>query len=1213
MPPKKRKQNSAAPVRRNNRRSPVPTAADRSSQPGKSKSAPASRNSKDRSNSSSISGDKNRKEVQEESQKAQVDVMHTITHHTSFVPMLASLPAALHSTNGNPSIHASASAHANSLAANDGAAVNSGNSNININSRPYALYHPRNLGLIPPTITHPQDGSGKVVIPHSAGCRMKYLPEPTFRTLPVHPDYNNEEYIVMSGLTCPTVINNSHSSSGQLAIGDTGGHITLYATLPTFLPIHKLQSSASRRFAELNPIGRQKKKKRIGRSQAIVGSSIDRSNAIETIVLLPHTKRVVVATRMEIECISFENEIQWTMTWPWYIDSEEGEEEVSTSAVERILGWDGLEEKRMNRGIPMRLNGNRGGDFVLASFAFFPIKNVRSEHLKSNCHSIDGDNEGDGEDHDSDNDNDNDTGNHKDQLQHEYQTQRQRPELFSPILKINTITGEFTNVVPMEEIKEVAEIANEIESTSASSSVSQWKECIIGSKAMAIFDKLECGHVIGVFLTHGPPCRTTSTTTTVETTPAVMQELMVLDEDYHILHRTKVPTKSSGSKIIAVEAINQSPHGDFTIAANAKGGVRVYRTNGLQLLGAYGEGVSLHGHSIVWQDIFFMRIDSDQSEGIDEGKQEHWGQILERTDELTHRGKYEKMRSEKGKMPDLLNELYIVSVPSAFREPVDMKEHIQFWNVSKIEFDGGNKLPSFELLAPKKSEGICNLIYDDSIMTSNSGRFLMSTHAGDCFEMTPTLATDWAGQMYPTGYLVIDNNIAYIEDEDELDQVVDSHIEQGDFCQTTSSNTKLQGKQDEAELKMVLQMSMQDELVDVIGNDGDEWRNSVVNVAPCRPQVHLRVKSVTEKEKNKPGEGGGDDSSNPKTIFDLMKALPSYDAVKKELGADKESVERRQSLIEEAKLKMNDEPIKIPRRKQGNIEFVINASIDKKLTVKFLEKIGQADGSGSTLQMKSKEQDGADDVAWSKESDCPACQGRFVTHTRICGKRATPIDYDAIASAEREKTEKEEAEKKQLQTEKRKLAEQRRKEKKLKNKEEEERLRMEQEEAERNQNEASLDLTVKSSDDHHNETFGQPDVNFPLGHDQSSPQQMVYQYEEANMHSSNDQYVHENDDQHVNSSSMHKISLYDQPRYDQPQYSYQEQPDSTTFFSHPQQYGSENPPSHEQEQYSSTNSMGAMNFGDSMLSNIPSLPSEPTSYYPSNNNSGQDGSHYSRK
>jgi hypothetical protein len=1214
MPPKKRKQNSAAPVRRNNRRSPVPTASDLPSQPAKSKSAPASQNAKDRISSG---GDKKRKEVKDESQQVHVDVMHTITHHTSFVPMLASLPVELHSTNGNTTIHASAHGsyhgNANSLAANDAsAAVNSGNSysnsNININSRPYALYHPRNLGLIPPTITHPQEGAGKVVIPHSAGCRMKYLPEPTFRTLPVHPDYNNEEYIVMSGLTCPTVINNSHSSSGQLAIGDTGGNITLYATLPTFMPIHKLQSSASRRFAELNPIGRQKKKKRIGRSQAIVGSSIDRNNAIETIVLLPNTRRVMVGTTMEIECISFENEIQWTMTWPWHIDYKE-EEEVSTSAVERILGWDGLEDKRMMRGIPMRLNGNRGGDFVLASFAFFPIKNAMSEHLKSNCHSNDGDgnNEGDEEDHDSDNDN----GKHRDQLQHEQQTQLQRPELFSPILKINAITGEFTNVVPMEEIKEVAVISNEIEPTSASASEPQWKECIIGSRAMAIFDQLNFGHVIGVFLTHGPPCITTSTTTTVDTIPTVMQELMVLDENYHILHRTKVPTKSSGSKIIAVEAINQSPHGDFTIAANAKGGVRVYRTNGLQLLGAYGEGVSLHGHSIVWQDIFFMRIDSNRSEENDEGKQEHWGQILERTDELTHRGKYEKMRSEKNKMTDLLNQLYIVSVPSAFREPVDMKEHIQFWDVSKIEFDGGNKLPSFELLAPKKSEGICNLIYDDSIMTSNSGRFLMSTHAGDCFEMTPTLATDWAGQMYPTGYLVIDNNIAYIEDEDELDQVVDSHVEQGDFCQTISPNTKLQGKQDEAELKMVLQMSMQDELVDVIGNDGDDWRNSVVNVAPCRPQAHLRVKTVTEKEKNSPGEGGADDNSNPKTLFDLIKTLPSYDAVKKELAADKELVERRQSLIEEAKLRMNDEPIKIPRRKQGNVDFVINASIDKKLTVKFLEKIGQADGSGSMFQMKPKEQDCANYVAWSKENDCAACQGRFVIH--ICGKRATPIDYDAIASAERIKQEKEEAEKKEVQTEKRKLAEQRRKDKKLKNKEEEERLQKEQEEAEREENEASLDLTVKSGDDHHNETYGQPDVTFPLGHDQSSPQQMVYQYEEANMHSSNDQYVRENHDQHVNSSSMHKTSLYDQPRYDRAQYSYQELPGSTSFFSHPRQYGSENPPSHDQEQYSSTTSIGAMNFGDSMLSNIPSLPSEPTSYYPSNSNSGQDGSHYSRK
>jgi len=87
------------------------------------------------------------------------------------------------------------------------------------------------------------------------------------------------------------------------------------------------------------------------------------------------------------------------------------------------------------------------------------------------------------------------------------------------------------------------------------------------------------------------------------------QELMMINSSHQIIHRTTLLTKSNGPKLINVEAINQSPDGDYTISATSKGGVRVYTTDGLLLLGAFGEGLSLHGHSIVWQDIFFVRMD----------------------------------------------------------------------------------------------------------------------------------------------------------------------------------------------------------------------------------------------------------------------------------------------------------------------------------------------------------------------------------------------------------------------------------------------------------------------------------------------------------------------------------------------------------------------------------------------------------------------------
>jgi len=85
------------------------------------------------------------------------------------------------------------------------------------------------------------------------------------------------------------------------------------------------------------------------------------------------------------------------------------------------------------------------------------------------------------------------------------------------------------------------------------------------------------------------------------------------------------------------------------------------------------------------------------------------------------------------------------------------------------------------------------------------------------------------------------------------------------------------------------------------------------------------------------------------------------------------------------------------------------------------------------------------------DRSCSACRGRLVIHS--CGKRSLPIDYEAVAKAERERKEKEEEEKKRVRAEKRRLADQKRREaKKKKERElEEQRLREENERLEAEQ------------------------------------------------------------------------------------------------------------------------------------------------------------------
>ena len=100
----------------------------------------------------------------------------------------------------------------------------------------------------------------------------------------------------------------------------------------------------------------------------------------------------------------------------------------------------------------------------------------------------------------------------------------------------------------------------------------------------------------------------------------------------------------------------------------------------------------------------------------------------------------------------------------------------------------------------------------------------------------------------------------------------------------------------------------------------------------------------------------------------------------------------------------------------------------------------------------SKGMEATDGVLDSRKADakghdpfvfCSACRGRMVIHT--CGKREIPVDFEAIARAEKEQREKEEEEKKALRAQKRREADIRRRETKKKKKEEEERQRHEEE------------------------------------------------------------------------------------------------------------------------------------------------------------------------
>lgn len=827
----------------------------------------------------------------------QIDTMRYITHHASFLPI---------TTNLKPSLTAPSN-----------------------NAGPYAVYHPRNIGTIPPNIQSKSDST-----PHNAGCRMKTITAPHFT-----PIYVDQDDI----LSHPTVM---AARKGQISIADTAGFVTLYTSIPTFSPIIKLHTTAGKRSQNEPNLHYSKRKKKIGRSNVIVNSSVDRTNAIEAVILLDDA--VVLSTAYETECMEFTGGgggavVVGRQRWIY---------------TEGAFGWDSLEGKIMVRGFPLRLDANQTSTYILASFGFEPLRGKLAESMES---------EG---------------------------TLHTRPDLYSPLLMIDVKTGQFSNLIPKDE---------------------QGLPLNIATRSMIMFCQHHFGNLFGNVLYYQDG--------------NLKQELMIMDSTYQILHRTEVTSKFYVTKVQPVEVINQSPKGTYSIVGTTKGGIRVYRTADLSFVGAYGEGVSLHGHHLIWHQAFFLQLDTNDQE-----YEERWGQIVERNDELQHREWYESRRKAlDGVKEDNLKNMYIVSVSDAFREPKDMKDTIHFWDLSTLEFDGGNKMPSFTISAPLKSEGICSLLYDNNMMTAHSGRLIMSTYNGDCLHLSPTLTTDWAGQMYPKGYLVVDNNVTYIEDEDELDTVIDAHVNNTAFCQATSEEIA------QDDMNLALQISKADELIDVVGIDNEDLRRPVIDVAA----VGIISKSATEEEGEEevaadyvegiPSAGG----------FDFLQHFPQAPLIHQFWAQEMENKEKRKEMIKELYQKISSEkesPVKQSKRKPNNIDLLINVSVDKQLTIKMLESMGPSDGSGSRL---------ADD--WHKrdpsKNTCAACKGRSVIHA--CGKRARPIDYDGIAKAEEQKQKEEEAKKLKEFEEKRLQRELKRKEAKRKKMEEAERERAKQLEADR--------------------------------------------------------------------------------------------------------------------------------------------------------------------
>ena len=320
--------------------------------------------------------------------------------------------------------------------------------------------------------------------------------------------------------------------------------------------------------------------------------------------------------------------------------------------------------------------------------------------------------------------------------------------------------------------------------------------------------------------------------------------------------------------------------------------------------------------------------------------------------------------------------------------------------------------------------------------------FIVTTLAGgDCKYLKSNMRSNWAGAMYPPGYKIVNNNISYVEGEDELDDdtangtKVKNEISSSFNKSCDNYNTKLglgiddtiiddtvtSGMREVLEidkfdplLEEALRISeAEGQIVDVIGDmrsdssiRDDHYHQKLELAQHCQPEPYLRfmvngddeedatARDNTRRTRN--GKGG-----NP--LIDILCKLPNRDEAMNTMESALRKASDCHALrdldITIKKMTTSSSSRKIKSKHAASVDAMINAACNPALRVASLKHEAPADGSGSSLSLLDFN---SNDSCLS--SQCAACMGRMVIHS--CGKRALPVDLQAIADKRKEEEQK---------------------------------------------------------------------------------------------------------------------------------------------------------------------------------------------------------------
>ena len=458
----------------------------------------------------------------------------------------------------------------------------------------------------------------------------------------------------------------------------------------------------------------------------------------------------------------------------------------------------------------------------------------------------------------------------------------------------------------------------------------------LGNRCSAVWDKSDPNCFLMVTLVLRPD----------DTTE---QELLqIQSSSLTILQQIVVPNKSAGkSGCHFIDSISQSPTGHLTLVSSTKG-IQLIETATFQILRVFGDAVALHGNSLLFQQACF----------VPKASQMHF-----------------QTSADEKVVDDSLDNVWIMGVPFANREPREFRDVLHLWDL----WDG--KQTFMTLAGPPRTEGFIRV-------ECLPNQLIVVTQSGQLFRMAATCSSNFGGNMFPAGYQVVNDNVEYLEDEDEVDVVItkDSFEEESD---DDGEKDEVVLDDDVAEALRLSMMEVHDAKIETGPDDEDEEIIDVVSGSetklsflPCRPEPYLT--QLLKSGSSAISTASNSSAALPASfVTSLLHSMPNL----------QEAIEAKQDHPISEEPKAQAKVIRAKRSKVASVEALRRSSVDPDLRRVIMSRQAWSDASGSHLESLQW----AEKIERQEDAAGKASNGPMAESTDAKSGQSPPVEIDPAA------------------------------------------------------------------------------------------------------------------------------------------------------------------------------------------------------------------------